>query len=70
MIRQFFQRRHRERRALECLAARSAAKDALRRAIVRRDTRSIHDANETLKAANTALLAAEVALDRVTKKRV
>lgn len=69
MIRLPFERRRRERQAIACLSARSAAKDAFRHAVVRQDCRAIHETGEALKAATTALLSAEVALAKATKRR-
>lgn len=52
----------RQRDALRCLAERSDAADALRRAKVRGDTRAQHDAQVRLTAATTAQLRAEASL--------
>lgn len=55
-------RTFRQRHAIRCLAERSAAKDALRQAKVRGDTRAQHEAQARLNAATTAQLKAEANL--------
>lgn len=59
----------RRRRALKALRAYSEAKDAYRRAVVRGDTRRMHETLAVLNAAMIARLRAEVALGSLVHSR-